>query len=295
MHFLENIIAVADGGSSIGDFRTPGIDASGTRLHITSATLSYVPPHPPWQELNSLSEAGGYLSIYYSDDLSRLPVRWVTKPGDNKSDPNLETLTYGLFSTCAPRMRSGVVARRGAYLFFVTSRKGTRVLTGYYHLRWYTSGVFVGTRDFCLAADTARFIEEPIPLAEVDRCCQTDVAGWFRGMRLLSARECRKIAMLIDARPDATAAYLEEIDRLERFTLRHGGYRYIARRQMEKFSWALAKDFLEKPHPPTLPVARRNSSPSGLWKCLGCSESVKNKALLKRCPHCGALGTLMPA
>jgi hypothetical protein len=263
---------------------------------MTHATLFYVPPNPPWQELNSHPEAGGYLSIYYSDDLSRLPVRWVTKPGDNKSDPNVETLTYGLFSTCAPRLRSGVVARQCAYLFFATAWKGTRVLTGYYHLRWYAGGAFVGTRDFCLAADTARFIEEPIPLAEVDRCCGTDMARWFRGMRLLSAGESRKIAALIDERPDATPAYLEEIDRLERFNLRHGGYRYIARRQMEKFSWAVAKDFLDKPHPPppTLPVVRRNSSPSSLWKCLCCSESVKNKALLKRCPHCGALGTLMP-
>ncbi len=256
--------------------------------------LSVAPPNSPWQELDSPADAGGYLSIYYSDDLSRLPVRWVTKPGDNKSDPNLETLTYGLFSTCGRSMRSGVVTRRCPYLFFATLRKGERVLTGYYHIRWYAAGVFDEMRDFCLAADVARFIEKPIPLTEVDRKCGTDVAGRFRGMRLLSGAECRKMARLINTRPDATAAYLEEIDRLERFNLKHGGYRYIAWKQVDKFSWDLARLYLEKGQPATLAAAVLNSSPSGLWECLRCSENVKNKALLKRCPHCGALGTLRP-
>ena len=141
---------------------------------------SVAPPNAPWKELNSPEDAGSYMSIYYSDDLSRLPVRVITKPGDNKSDPNLETLTYGLFSTCSQSMRSGVVNRRSAYLFFATARKEGRVLTGYYHLRWFTDGVFDNARDYCLAADTARFIEKPIPLTEVDRRCGTNVSKWFR-------------------------------------------------------------------------------------------------------------------
>ncbi len=256
---------------------------------MSSSEVSVEPPNPPWQKLNPSSEAGGYLSFYYSDDLSRLPVRWVTKPGDNKSDPNLETLTYGLFSTCARSMRSGIVTRRCSHLFFVTTRKDERVLTGYYHLRWYADGVFGGMRDFCLVADRARFIEKPMPLTEVDRRCGTHLAGLFRGMRLLSPKECKKMARLIDTRPDATAAYLEEIDRLERFNLKHGGYRYIAWKQTDKFSWNLARHYLQK-----TPSAVLNSSPSGLWVCVTCTESTGNKALLKRCPHCGAVGTLRP-
>jgi len=254
---------------------------------------SVEPPNDPWMELNSPEDAGGYLSIYYSDDMSRLPVRAVTKPGDNKSDPNLETLTYGLFSTCSPRMRSGVVNRRSEYLFFATSRKEGRVLTGYYHIRWFTNGVFEDARDYCLAASAARFIEKPVSLTNVDRYCGTNVSKWFRGMRLLSFDECRKIAMLIDAQPDATTDYLEEIDRLERFNLKHGGYRYIAWKQKDKFSWEHAKQYLiEKKSTTKSKVI--NSTPSDSWKCSDCGHSVMNKALLKRCPNCGGLGTLSP-
>src|SRR2546426_4466528 len=170
------------------------------------------PPNSPWIQIASGTDSGGYLSFYYSDDMSRLPVRWVTKPGDNKSDPNLETLTYGLFSTCWRTMRTGIVDRRCSHLFFTTSRKSERVLTGYYHLGWYAGGV-LGSRDYCIAADSARFIEKPFPLKEVDRRCGTNVSGWFRSMRILTAGECKKLARLIDSRLDATAAYLEEIDR----------------------------------------------------------------------------------
>lgn len=256
---------------------------------------SVEPPNTPWEELNSPEDAGGYLSIYYSDDMSRLPVRAVTKPGDNKSDPNLETLTYGLFSTCSPAMRSGVVNRRSAYLFFTTARKDGRVLTGYYHLRWFTGGVFENARDYCLAADTARFIEKPIPLTKVDRLCGTNVSKWFRGMRLLSFEACRKMAALIDAQPDATADYLEEIDRLERFNLKHSGYRYIAWKQKDKFSWERAKQYLIKKKPTTKSKSKViNSTPTDSWKCSDCDHNVMNKALLKRCPNCGGLGTLSP-
>lgn len=261
---------------------------------MQSTGSSVVPPAPPWLELNSPPTAGGYLSIYYSDDLSRLPVRWVTKPGDNKSDPNLETLTYGLFSTCSPGMRSGVVRRRSSYLFFATMRRGERVVTGYYHVRWFAAGVFGGIRDFCLAADSGRFVEKPIPLTEVDRKCGTDVAGIFRGMRLLSGEQCTKLARLLDAQPNAIAEYLEEIDRLERFNLKHGKYRYIAWKQLDKFSWTLAGSLFERGQQTRPPIAVRNSSPSGSWTCIICTETIRNKALLKRCPCCGELGTLRP-
>jgi len=227
--------------------------------------------------------------------MSRLPVRAVTKPGDNKSDPNLETLTYGLFSTCSPRMRSGIVTRGSEYLFFATRRGDKRILTGYYRLRWYTNGVFVDKRDFALAADAARFIEKSISLTEVDRRCKTNVSRRFRGMLLLTPAECRKLKRLVDSQPDATAAYLEEVDRLERFNSKHGGYRYIAWRLKEKFSWELARQYLtEKRVAKTDTRLVLNSSPSGLWVCEVCNNVVTNKALLKRCPFCAKFGTLRP-
>lgn len=260
---------------------------------ISQTPLSHVPPAPPWKELGSPKDAGGYLSFYYSDDMSRLPVRWVTKPGDNKSDPNLETLTYGLFSTCGRSMRSGIVKRRCSHIFFTTSRKGVRIITGYYNLKWYTDGVFT-SGDYCLAAHNGLFIEKPIPLTKVDQLCGTKVAGPFRGMRYLTEIECKKIEQLLDSEPDATEKYIEEIDRLEKFNLKHGGYRYIAWKQKEKFSWDYAAKYFIKERAASQKNSVLNTSASGFWICISCNQELKNKALLKRCPSCGALGSLKP-
>lgn len=261
---------------------------------VTGGNYSVVPPNPPWQVLNTNENSYGYLSIYYSDDLSPLPVRWITKPGDNKSDPNLETLTYGLFSTCSSRMRSGVVNRGSEYLFFATARNSERVLTGYYHLQWYAQGIYGGKRDYCLAADRIHFIADPLPLKKVDRSCGTDVSKWFRNMRLLKSEQCKKMAALIDAKPNATAAYLEEIDRLERFNLKHSGYRYPTWKRTEKFSWEFGRELLNKGQFESTSEKVPNSSQSGLWQCLNCSKTINNKALLKKCPECGSIGTLRP-
>ena len=78
--------------------------------------------------------------MYYSEPLARWPVREITRPGDNKSDPNIETGTYGLFSTCEPGMRNRIVHDGAATIFFLTTRKRGegRVLSGYYHVGWYT-------------------------------------------------------------------------------------------------------------------------------------------------------------
>jgi hypothetical protein len=204
------------------------------------------PPNPPWQELNAPANGGGYLSIYYSDDLSRLPVRWVTKPGDTKADPNLETLTYGMFSFCGRQTRSGVVTRKYPHLFFATSRKSKRRLSGYYHIGWFAQAVSDKEPDFCLAADSAHFIENPIPLSKIDRICGTNVARWFRTVLLLSGSECKKMVDLIRSYPDAISAYLEEIDRLERFNLAHAGYRYFKQQQKQRFSWDIASNYLKE-------------------------------------------------
>lgn len=260
---------------------------------MSQTPKNIAPPADPWQELNPQEDACGYLSIYYSDDLASLPVRWVTKPGDNKSDPNLETLTYGLFSTCAPGMRSGVVKRRSEYLFFGTAWKGERVLTGYYHLYWYAKGA-LGKTDYCLAADDVKFIQKPIPFNRVDRECRTQISKWFRGVRLLTAAECSRVLALLSRIPNSTEQYLNEIDRLERFNLKHTGYRYPSWRRNEKFSWESAGELIGSAQ--DVPTSKRvpNTSKSGFWTCAACSQTVKNKALLKRCPLCGQVATLRP-
>lgn len=254
---------------------------------------SAAPTAPPWEELRAAGKTGGYLTIYYSDNMSRLPVRWVTKPGDNKSDPNIETLTYGLFSTCAPAMRKGIVTRKYKHLFFGTLKDGRRMLSGYYRIRWFTRGP-LGSGDICLAADTARFIKDPIPFRDVDRKCGTDLSRRFRGMRLLTDEQCERMLRLLSSQPDASREYLHEIDRLERFNLRYGGYRYVGWKQPDKFSWEYAGAYLKKWAANEKSGGVVNSSPSDFWMCSSCSQPLKNKALLKRCPSCGAMGSLRP-
>jgi hypothetical protein len=251
------------------------------------------PPDPPWRELDPAASAAGYLSYYYSDDLSELPVRWVTKPGDNKSDPNLETLTYGLFSTCARGMRAGVVKNRARYIFFFTNRNAERVLCGYYRLRWFAIGSF-GPGDYCLAADKAHFLAQPIPLVQIDHQFHTHFSRKFRSTKFVSPSECEQLVKLIQQFPDATDDYRREIERLERFNLHHGGFRYIAWRRSASFNWNDAEQYLTKTSAVPSPTIKTNASPSNQWRCNDCGQVTSNKALLKRCPFCGKVDTLLP-
>lgn len=199
-----------------------------------------VPPNHPWIPLAIREESGGYLSYFFSDELSSLPVRAITKVGDNKVDPNLETKTYGLFSPCNKIMRKSIVKRGCRHIFFITNRKGVRVLTGLYFVKWYAL-VSSDNDDFCLAADRIWFVENPIPLEKVDESCGTNVSRWFRTYLHVDADGCRKIERLLKRRRNATDLYLSEIDRLERFNLRHGGYRYVTAKVRDSYSWDCVK------------------------------------------------------
>jgi hypothetical protein len=244
---------------------------------------------PPWLRL--ADRGGGYLSYFYSDPLARYPVRELTRPADNKSDPNIETLTYGLFSTCEPQMRNRIVADGAATLLFVTRRNGRRVLAGYYHLGWYAEGALgAAQRDWALAADEARFID-PVPLDEVAQ----SVPACGRRFRLFTRLDASEVALLraeVDARPDLTDAYLRELARIERFAARRTGYAYPSWGRDTGFTWAAAGDFLHKPD--AAPTAAPNSSPTGRWCCTTCEAVVQNGALLKQCPACRAVATLTP-
>jgi len=254
--------------------------------------MNVTPPNRPWKEFDNPT-ASGYLSVYYSDDLSPLPVRFVTKPGDNKSDPNLETLTYGLFSTCSPSMRAGIVRRRYSYIFFTTQRKAGRVLSGFYHIRWYAPANSSRKNDYYLAADEGHFVAEAPLLTEVDRRCGTKLSRRFRNTLLLDIGGCCSLRNYLMSFPNALDGYREEIDRLERFSLIHTGFRYPSWKRRAKFDWTSAEQHLS----PVGSVASSpvvNTSPSGKWKCVKCSNVINNKALLRQCPQCGALGMLVP-
>ena len=89
------------------------------------------PPAAPWTGLEADTPATGYLSVYLSEDLSKLPIRAITRPNDNKSDPNIETGTYGLFSTCERGMRAGIVNNKARFIIFLSKRgEGDVLLQG---------------------------------------------------------------------------------------------------------------------------------------------------------------------
>lgn len=237
----------------------------------------------------------GYLSYYYADELGRWPVRAITRIKDNKSDPNIETATYGLFSTCQERMRSGIEHNRPSHVFFVCKPRGNpRQVTGYYELGWSTPGSLRRrTRDFALAARSMRFID-PIDLAALPGTLPADLAGRWRLNKRLDAAHTRALLAVINGRPDRTVDYLAEVDRLERINAFHSGFRYPSWRRIEPFTWNDAARYLEET--PLDPDASkvRNSSPTGWWHCTACPELTENAALLKACPHCHRIDTLRP-
>lgn len=195
-----------------------------------------IPPNPPWVPLDICEASGGYLSYFYNDELSSLPARAITRVGDNKVDPNLETKTYGLFSTCHKSMRKSVVKRGCQHIFFITNRKGVRVLAGLYLVKWYVP-VAPNGDDFCLAADSICFVKYPIPLVDVDKTCGTNVSRTFRNYLCVNPDECRKIVRLLKRKPNVIKLYLSEIDRLERFNLKYGGYKCVTAKERDSYSW----------------------------------------------------------
>ena len=258
-------------------------------------TDSVKPPAAPWLHHQITQPATGYLSMYLADDLSRLPVRHITRPRDNKSDPNIETGTYGLFSTCEHQMRSGIVNRGAQYIVFMCRRGGGRVVAGYYRLAWKAPGTLhtPGRSDFVLAADIVHFIDPPIPISDLPESLSSVAGTRFRLFKRIDSAQTQALILLLSEKPNALSDYLEEIDRLERFQAFHSGYRYVSWQQEEPFDWALARRYLE---PTSNSEIAPNQSATGTWRCsdLKCKQFVINQALLKRCPFCGSMGTLQP-
>lgn len=258
--------------------------------------INIEPPNSPWQELKINKAAGGSLSFYYRDELSKYPVRAVTKVGDNKADPNLETLTYGLFSTCQKDLRSAIVKQGRRFIFFTARHHNARVLVGYYALRWFAPVANTSDHDFAVAADEAHFVSSPLPLSEVDRLCGTSLNRKFRLNLLLSPETCETLKEFLLKSDNAMDAYLAEIHRLERFNKAQGGHLYIGRKLDTEYSWAAAPVYLAT-HPQddkASSVSIRNSSPSDWWSCTACDYELRNKALLRICPNCKAINTLVP-
>jgi rubrerythrin len=248
------------------------------------------PPGAPWLPIQD--RGSGYLSVYLSEPLARWPIREVTRPRDNKSDPNIETGSYGLFSTCEPSLRRGVVREGAAHLFFMTSRKGEgRLLAGHYHIGWYTEGARGAENgDYALAADQVKFFE-PISPADLPSDLGESLSAWFRAQKPVDAAFVARLLETVEAATDRTADYLEELTRVEQFSRDRSTFAYPSWGREQGFTWNDAAEYLEKPNDPAdVP----NSSASGKWRCSGCDRVIENRALLKRCPVCGKVATLRP-
>lgn len=247
-----------------------------------------MPPAEPWRQLEDGSGPAAYVSVYLSDDLARYPVRHITRPGDNKSDPNLETGTYGLFSTCQVQMRNSVVRKGVRHLIFVTKHGGRgRKLTGYYRVGWYAPGP---DDDYVLAADRLRFVD-PVPIDGMD-ARRRDLLSAGRAYRGIADEvDAAHLVDFLDSLDDRTDRYLDEIDRLELLSAKYTGYRYPTWQRAEPWSWGDAATYLS-PGDGGGGEPLKNSSPTGRWTCLQCEEETRNTARLKRCPRCGAIRTL---
>lgn len=246
----------------------------------------------PWRPLTD--EGRGYLSVYFSEPLARWPVREITRPGDNKSDPNIETGTYGLFSTCEPDMRNRIVHDGAATIFFLTTRKRGhgRVLSGYYHVGWYTEGTQGAiNRDYALAASSIRFIE-PVGVTELPKPLSVLCSTEFRTMKPIDADATSALRELCDRQPDETANYLDEVKRIERFARARSGYAYPSWGREDGFTWDNASEYYQA----DAELSKvPNSSKSKKWRCRECGYVIKSGALLKRCPLCKEMATLVPA
>lgn len=245
----------------------------------------------PWDRLADTGK--GYLSVFYSERMARWPVREITRRADNKSDPNLETGTYGLFSTCEPSMRKHVVHDGAAHIFFLTTHSpgAGRVLTGYYHVGSYTEGTRgAANSDFALAADHMRFIN-PIPVASLPLQVRDHCAGPFRQTRRLDDKQVDVLRELCDSVDDLTSKYLEEISRVERFARTQSGYPYPSWGRAAGFTWDDARAFYFNGAPP---LKAPNSTGSKRWRCGDCQRVINSAALLKMCPACQSTAGLVP-
>lgn len=246
------------------------------------------------------------MSFHYSDELSELMVRAVTRVNDNKGDPNIETATYGLFTPCEQEMRNSLVREGFPHIFFVSERNDERFLVGRYRIGWWAQGPdYKGRKkkarpDVYLAASEVRMLRNPIPLTEVAaRFKDPEFSKGFRTFKFKSITEKRthQLLTLINRYPDATDEFIAEIHRLERINMRYHKARYPSHPRIGGFSWDDASLILDqKPvnsvefTPPALPIDR-----TGWWVCGVCGKAIQHVGGLKQCAACRSFGSFAPA
>ena len=175
------------------------------------AKLNVKPPNRPWEKLIPRDDRA-VIGWHYSDSNTKIPIRDVSHRTDAKADPNIETMTYGLFSTCNKPMRKSIVKNKISTVFFCTSReKAIRVCTGYYKIGWYYE---FSDGDYMLAAEKCRFVSPGFPLKQLNDYLGYPIGDWFYLWKYIEANYAKKLLDLIDSTPDFTSKYVKEISRL---------------------------------------------------------------------------------
>jgi hypothetical protein len=210
----------------------------------SSAVPDVRPPNPPWLPIQRGDTNLATITFYYGDAKSQVvPIRDVTNKNDAKPDPNVETLTYGLFSVCCKDERKAIVEKGIPLQFFCTSRANSiRVLTGYYRLSWYCQ---LGEGDYAIAAQSARFVSPGFALNMLTSFFEDyPIQKFFRTWKYIDdQRAIQRLLLLIDSAPDATDQYISEIHRLEKDAMEQYGHMYFDR--SEGFSWEAAAKMMK--------------------------------------------------
>lgn len=286
---------------------------------IFEDVLDHMPPNDPWERHQPSPYAKSYLTLYYSEDeISRYPVREVTKVRDNKSDPNLETMSYGLCSTCTRDIRSGLVKNDRPYLFFCTNFKGERHLAGYYQIGWHSLGPPLITNyrnggirdDYRLVADEMHWIHPPVSFEEVEnRTGFEGIRSRFR-KKLISSDRAEQLLGLLHEQEDCSERFIDEIRRLELINKRYHEYRYPTWEREPVFDWGTIQDYVQideiddtddlkgdlEARIEEMDINTDLIASEGVtqWVCVLCEHDFENEAPLKLCPKCDNIGGVIP-
>jgi hypothetical protein len=202
------------------------------------------PPNPPWIPIERRANIAT-ISFYYGDSKSLVhPIRDVSNRRGAKRDPNIETQTYGLFSVCCKNERKAIVEKGITTQFFCTSRiNATRVLTGYYRPAWYCK---FGPDDYAIAADKVRFVSPGFALGNLVSYMEGfPIDRFFRLWKYITDEKViRRLLLLLNTAPDATADYLSEMKRQEKYARKQYGYMYDDR--LKSLTWKFAAELMKK-------------------------------------------------